>query len=123
MSTDALDRLLEYLERPGSAETIDKLIRLLENLEESGILDLLLALTSREVIERLTTLIITTGTLKALDNIDKIMGSLGRAASALTEQADHSPSLGELLTALRDPEVRRGLARLIAALKELGKPA
>jgi len=117
---DTLERLLDYLSRPGAAEAIEKMLAVLDNLERSGVLDLLQALTDPDVVERLSHILVTPGLLRLLDNLDKLTDTLSRVASALEEPAEPA-SLGRLLAELRDPEVRRGLARLLAVIREIGR--
>lgn len=116
---EAVERLLDYLQKPEASETIEKLVRLLENLDRSGVLDLLIAVTEPEVVERLAGIIVSTGLLRLLDNLEPLMDALGRAGTALVAE-EEPKSLSQILAELKDPAVRRGLARLLAALRELG---
>lgn len=116
---EAVEKLLDYLQKPGAAETLEKLLKLMENLDRSGVLDLFIAITEPEVIERLSSILVSTGLLRLLDNLEPLMDALGRASTALTAPAEPK-SLSQILAELKDPAVRRGLSRLISALRELG---
>ena len=118
---DALEALLEWLQRPDARETVAKLLELLDNLEKSGLLDLLIAVTNPEVVERLYTIIVTTGTMRLADRLDALLDTLGTAAASLAEDPGDPPSLSQILRELGDPQVRRGLARLVAFLRALGR--
>ncbi|MCE4622006.1 MAG: DUF1641 domain-containing protein [Desulfurococcales archaeon] len=117
---DPLAQLLTELENPEFQEVLSKLLELVKNLEKSGLLDMLVAITEPEVINRIFDMVITTGTMKLGDSIEGLLNKLGDVAEALQEDSKPA-SLSELLASLKDPEVAKGLGRLIALLKALGK--
>lgn len=119
-SRDPIERLITELEDPEVQEALSKMVELARNLERSGLLDILLALTEPEVVKRAVEMFITTGTMKLGDSLDKLLDKLGDIAETLEEDVEPI-TLGKLLVSIKDPEVARGLARLIAILKVLGK--
>ncbi len=72
---------------------------LLKQLKERGILDTLVHVTEPEVIERLSTLLLNTGTLRLMDHLDRLL-----------------MTLGEL-----DEDAIEGLEKIIRILKTLNK--
>ncbi|MCE4626296.1 MAG: DUF1641 domain-containing protein [Desulfurococcales archaeon] len=117
---DPLAQLLTELENPEFQEALSKLLELVKNLEKSGLLDMLVAITEPEVINRIFDMVITTGTMKLGDSIEGLLNKLGDVAEALQEDVKPA-SLSELIASLKDPEVAKGLGRLIVLLKALGK--
>ncbi len=117
---DALERLLLELSEPQLQEALDKMVTLLKNLNESGLLDVLIALTDREAVERLSRILVNTGSMKLMDNLDKVLAVAGEAADAMSRPVEPMP-LSKLVASLADPEVARGLARLIQVLKAMGR--
>lgn len=117
---DPLAEALAELEKPEFQNALSKLIELVKNLEKSGLLDMLVAFTDPEVINQLLDMVITTGTMKMGDSIEELLDVFGEVAEAL--RGDVKPmSLSGLLASLRDPQVARGLARMVAVLRALGK--
>lgn len=101
-------------------EVIEKFMQLIKNLDESGIIDVLTAATDPEGMKRLVQILITPGTMKLVDNIDVLLNLLGDISKALSEPVE-PVSLFTFMRKLGDKEVGRGLARLLAILKILGK--
>ena len=110
---------LALLEDGEVEEALLKTLRLLKQLNESGLLDLLLVLTSKAVVERLTGILVTTGLLRLADKLEEAPDKLAELVEALEEPVE-PVRLSGLLLALRDPEVARGLARLLRVLKTIG---
>lgn len=117
---DALERLLLELGKPELQEALDKMVTLLKNLNESGLLDVMIALTDREAVGRLSGILVNTGSMKLMDNLDKLLAVAGEAADAMAKPVEPMP-LSRLVASLADPEVARGLARLIQVLKAMGR--
>ncbi|MEB3806045.1 MAG: DUF1641 domain-containing protein [Desulfurococcales archaeon] len=117
---DPLEELLVYLEDPSFQEALGKLVDLVMNLEKSGLLDLLVALTEPEVIHRIMDLVLVRGTLELGDSIDFLLDKLGDIVGALTRDVEPA-GLSQVLGSLKDPEVARGLARLVEILRVLGR--
>ncbi len=118
---DPLAQALQSLEDPRFAESLSKLARILANLEESGLLDVLEAVTRPEVVEKLWPALLGPGVLRLLDRLDRVAD----VAAALGEAVEEAKPVGVsgLLAALRDPDVARGLGVLVAFLKKLGATA
>ncbi|MCE4602063.1 MAG: DUF1641 domain-containing protein [Desulfurococcales archaeon] len=117
---DPLEMLIEELGDPEFQEALDKLVALVKALNKSGLLDVLLAMADEEVVSRLSSMLMTTGTMKLADNIEALTRAAGEVAQALSEPVEPVPP-SELVYSLRDPEVLRGLARLLAVLRALGR--
>ncbi len=117
---DPLGELIAALEDPEFQEGLRKLVRLVKNLERSGLLDMLLALTDEEVLGRLFQLLLSPGTLRLLDNLDTVADKMAAVMEAL-EKPSEPVSLTGVVASLRDPEVARGLARMIEVLRVLGQ--
>ncbi len=117
---DPLEMLIEELGDPELQESIEKMVKLAKALNRSGLLDVLLAMADEEVVARLSSMLVTTGTMKLADNIEELTRAAGEVAQALSEPVEPVP-LSELVSSLRDPEVLRGLARLLRVLKALGR--
>jgi len=120
MERDALETVLAQLEDKDLQEAILKIVELARNLNKSGVLDMLIALTDKEALSRLIEMLMTPGTMKLMDNIDGMTNLIGDIAVALREPVEPVTVTG-LLRSLADPEVSRGLARLILILKILGR--
>ncbi len=117
---DPVIDLLQALEDPEAAEALAKTLELARRLEESGILDLLLALTGPMVVDRLTQYLVTPGLMKLADRLPELLEALARIAAALEEPVEPvTPS--QALARLGDPRVARGLARLLKILEALGE--
>lgn len=110
---------LALLEDEEVEEALLKTLRLLKQLNESGLLDLLLVLTSKEVVERLTGILVTTGLLRLADKLEEAPARLAELVEALEEPVK-PVRLSGLLLALQDEEVARGLARLLRVLRTIG---
>ena len=117
---DPLENMLKNMEQPEFQEALNKLIMILKNMEESGLLDLLEAVTNPLVIERIMQLILTTGLMRLGDKIDSLLDMIGDMAATMTKPVEPI-SLSQLLASLRDPDVAKGLARAIQILRILGK--
>ncbi|MEB3861146.1 MAG: DUF1641 domain-containing protein [Desulfurococcales archaeon] len=117
---DPLEMLIEELGDPELQESLEKMVKLVKALNRSGLLDVLLAMADEEVVARLSSMLVTTGTMKLADNIEELTRAAGEVAQALSEPVEPVP-LSELVSSLRDPEVLRGLARLLKVLKALGR--
>lgn len=128
-----LDRILTE----GKIEALDKTLQLLSKLNELGILDTVTDILEPEVIERAASLIINPSTLRIVDRIDQLTGTLGKidydtlekrinllneALKSIPEKPKRIGLLG-LLGELRDPDVQRGIGVLIELLKAIGKAA
>ena len=104
-------------------ETINgliKLARLVNKAEQSGVLEILQAFLDEGVIEKLAKYIVTPDLLRLLDRIDLLV-TVGSYLALSIEKDEEPKSLLSLLNAVRkDPDVRRGLARMIYFLKLLG---
>jgi len=116
---DPLADLIAALEDPEFQAGLQKLVQLLKNMERSGLLDALVALTDEDAISRLIEILLTTGTLQVADRLDRIADTIGVIVQALEEPVE-PVSLTGLLASLRDPDVARGLARMLRVLKALG---
>ena len=117
---DVLEALIVKLQDPEFQSSIEKLIVLLDNMNRSGLLDLLVTVTDPDVINRLMEILISTGTLKLLDNLDILLDKAGDLVEVMNQPADPI-SISKLLTELSRPEVARGLGKLIKVLEALGK--
>ena len=128
-----LDRILTE----DKIEALDKTLQLLSKLNELGILDTVTDILEPEVIERAASLIINPSTLRIVDRIDQLTGTLGKidydtlekrisllneALKSIPEKPKRIGLLG-LLGELRDPDVQRGMGVLIELLKAIGKAA
>jgi len=100
-------------------EALLKTMQLLRQLNNSGILDLLLVLTDRDVFQRIVGIAASTGVFKIADRADELPTRLSQLLDALEEPAEPI-GVYSLLQALRDPEVAKGLARMIKILKIIG---
>ena len=100
-------------------EALLKTMQLLRQLNNSGILDLLLVLTDRDVFQRIVGIAASTGVFRIADRLDELPTRLSQLLDALEEPAEPI-GVYSLLQALRDPEVTRGLARMIKILKIIG---
>ena len=76
-------------------------------------------LTSKEVVERLTGILVTTGLLRLADKLEEAPDRLAELVEALEEPVK-PVRLSGLLLALQDEEVARGLARLLRVLRTIG---
>jgi len=112
-----IERLV--IEDQETEEAILKTMQLLRQLNQSGLLDLLLALTDKEVVHRLMDIAVSTGLLKIADKIDQLPDKMAQILDALEEPTEPM-YIYSLLKALSDPEVARGLARVIKMLKIIG---
>ncbi len=112
-----IERLV--LEDRETEEALLKTMNLLRQLNRSGVLDLLLVLTDEEVFRRIINLVVSTGLMKIGDRIDELPTKLAQLLDALEEPAEPIYIYG-LLKSLQDPEVARGLARLVKVLKIIG---
>lgn len=101
-------------------ELLDKLNLILSNITESGLLDMLAAASDPEAIRRLIQILINPGTMKLVDNIDVLLNQLGDISKTLSEPVEPI-SLFTFIRRLRDKDASKGLARLLAILKILGK--
>ncbi len=119
-SLQGIERLASLLEDPKAAEALARLLETAVKLEESGLLDLVEALADEKVIRSLSELLLTPGSLRLLDNLDKLLDIAGTAAEALSQPAE-PVGLSGLLRALGDPEVQRGLGKLVGLLRALGR--
>ncbi len=115
---DVLGRLLAELENEEFQQGIDKLINIIKNLEASGILDFLEAITDPALLNKLTELFLINISDKS-ELIENLLDQLTEAV-AVVEKAEEPRSLTGLLAELRDPEVLKGMARMIKILKVLG---
>ncbi|WP_460024263.1 helical membrane plugin domain-containing protein [Infirmifilum sp. SLHALR2] len=120
---------------PEQAEALNKALEVLVRANELGLLDTVKDLLDPEFIGRLSSLLLTPGTLKLLDHIDDILELLGSVdyealkekAPVLVEALKSLPKepqpigLLGLLKALSDPEVQRGLGVVLELLKALGR--
>ncbi|MCE4619700.1 MAG: DUF1641 domain-containing protein [Desulfurococcales archaeon] len=115
---DVLGRLLAELENEEFQQSIDKLINIIKNLEASGILDFLEAITDPALLNKLTELFL----INISDKSEFFEGLLDQLTdiAAVIEKTEEPKSLTSLLAELRDPEVLRGMARMIKMLKILG---
>ncbi len=100
-------------------EALLKTMQLLRQLNNSGILDLLLVLTDKDVFQRIVSIAVSTGLFKIADRIDELPTKLSQLLDALEEPAEPI-GIYTLLQALRDPGVARGLAKMIRILKIIG---
>jgi len=120
MARDALEYMLSGLEDPELQDALIKLVNILKELNKSGLLDLLAAITNPMVVERLLNLLINTGTMKLVDNIDNLTAKLADIAMIL-ESPGRKITISEFLNSLRDPDVSKGLYKLIEILRVLGR--
>ena len=100
-------------------EALLKTMQLLRQLNNSGILDLLLVLTDRDVFQRIVSIAASTGVFRIADRLDELPTRLSQLLDALEEPAEPI-GVYSLLQALQDPEVAKGLARIIKILKIIG---
>ena len=110
----------EVLEAIEEEEALEKLVELLRNLGRSGLLDVLVAASDPEVVSRLYKLVVSTGLLRLLDRLPELSKLLDELVRALEEPVEPVSLMG-FLRRLRDPEVGRGLARLLELLRILGR--
>lgn len=143
MSTAAEEKLNKLLDRLQEEKTVEALIAIVERIDvikelvnilfefkRSGVLDDLLnaaaslrflteGLLTRDFMERVAKLqevALVAGTNLAMDT-----SKIDRLTYAIAAADDAKPvGLFGLLSALRDPEVQKGLGFLIAVLKKLG---
>jgi uncharacterized protein YjgD (DUF1641 family) len=142
MSTAAEEKLNKLLDRLQEEKTVEALIAIVERIDvikelvnilfefkRSGVLDDLLnaaaslrflteGLLTRDFMERVAKLqevALVAGTNLAMDT-----SKIDRLTYAIAAADDAKPVPFGLLSALRDPEVQKGLGFLIAVLKKLG---
>ncbi|QOJ78730.1 DUF1641 domain-containing protein [Infirmifilum lucidum] len=121
--------------KPEHVESVNKVLDVLARMNELGILDAAKDILDPEVIGRLSSLLLTPGTLRLLDHLDDLLDMLGSVDyEALKENlpllVDALKSIPKepkpiglvgLLKALNDPEVQRGLGVAVELLKALGR--
>jgi len=117
---EGLERLSMLLSEPGVLEALEKLVRVAVKMNESGLLDFIEALADGRLIRGALEALLSSGGLELLDKVNSLLKELGEAADALVGEAKPLGLTG-ILDALRDPDVRRGIGRLVLALKILGK--
>ncbi len=114
---------------------LERALDLLVKLDEMGVLETLDEVLEPEVIEYLMRYLMHPGLLRAADRLDIVFDALGRIdieaaagqAELLNKALKSVPKeakpvgLGGLLSALRDPDVQRGLGFLVEFLRNLGK--
>ncbi len=93
--------------------------------QAAGVLDNVVSSFSDEDVRLLgDNIVLILQTVKQMTQ-PEVMGLLGRTALTIqeveTEKAAEPPTTLALLRQLRDPEVRRGLARLLATLRTIGR--
>ena len=115
-----IEKLASLLEDPKAAEALARLLETAVRLEESGLLELIEALADEKVLRSLADLVLTTGALRLLDNLDKLLDIAGEAVGALSKPAE-PVGLSGLLRALAEPDVQAGLGRLVNLLRALGR--
>ncbi len=108
--------------RPEHVEAIVNALDVLVRMNELGILDAVKDLLDVEVIGRVSSLLMTPGTLRLLDYIDDLLNLLGSIDYEALKEARPVGLLG-LLKALTDPDVQRGLGIAVEILRSLGKQA
>lgn len=129
------EMLAEKLSDERYVRALESLLDTLVAMEESGLLSLMKGLSDRDLISGVNDLLIGLGTLRLLDNFDKIQEALAkldydklpklvellnRVAEAL--EREHEPAgILDLLKAGRDPNVRKSLGLLLEIARELGK--
>ncbi len=96
-------------------ELLDKINQILSNITESGLLNMLAAASDPEAIRRLIQILVNPSTMKLFDNIDVLLNQSGDISKTLSEPVEPI-SLFAFLMRLRDKDVSRGLARLLAIL-------
>jgi uncharacterized protein YjgD (DUF1641 family) len=119
-SPSGIEKLASLLEDPKSAEVMAKLIELAVKLEEAGVLDVIGALADEKALRSLADFFLSSGALHLLDNMDNLIDMVSKMVEAMSRPAE-PVGLGGLLRALGDPDVQRGLGRLLALLKALGR--
>jgi len=100
----ALSALAPLLGDEETARALRKALEALRQAEEKGVID-----RAARIVERAAPL------LDALDEIDY------EALAEALRRGDGEAGILDLLRASRDPEFRRGLARIIAVIKALGR--
>lgn len=123
--------------KPEHVEALNKALDLLVRLDEMGFLDAARDMLDPELIGRAASLLLTPSTLKLLDHVDDLLDVLGSVDYAalkdkvplLTEALKELPKEAKpvgllgLLSALRDPDVQRGLGVAVELLRALGRQA
>ncbi len=116
-------KMLDQLESAmGLAEELNRLskpmfntiIEELDRLERSGFFTLMRA--AWEALQRVAAEFNP-------DDVDRFSQDVAALLTALRTSPETTPSLGALLRTLRDPQVRRGLARTLGLLQALGSSA
>ncbi len=115
-----LQEINMLLEDPSTVAAIKKTLQLIVNLEKSGILDLLLALTEKNVISKVMEIMINTGSMRIVDNADYLLDKLGEATMMLRKPVNE-PTIAELLKTMFDKETLSGLIRILNVIKALGR--
>ena len=120
---------------PERREALEKFLDLLVRVNELGLLDTLRDLVDPELIGRLSELVLTPGTMKLLDRADDLLELAGsvdvedlkknlplvKAALEALAREPKPVGLRDLLGALRDPDVQRGLGLAIEVLRAIGR--
>ncbi len=114
---EPLDRILRD---PEALRALEKLVDVAVKLDRSGLLDLASALAEGRILRELLEAALTGGGLRILDSLSEAVKELGEVVDTVLEEARPVGVMG-LIRALGDPEVQRGLGRLIALLKALGR--
>lgn len=114
---------------------LERALDLLVKLDEMGVLEAVDEVLDPDVIGYLMKFLMHPGLLRAADRLDLVFDALGRidieAAAGQAELLNKAlkavpkeakpVGLGGLLSALRDPDVQRGLGFLVEFLRNLGK--
>ena len=119
-ASGGLEALSRLLSEPGAVEALEKLVRVAVRLNESGMLDFMEALADGKLIREALEALLSSGGLELLERVNALLKELGEAVDMLLREPEPLTITG-ILEALEDPEVRRGIGRLILALKVLGR--
>jgi uncharacterized protein YjgD (DUF1641 family) len=117
---EGLERLSTLLSEPGALEALEKLVKVAVKMNESGLLDFMEALADGRIIREALEALLSSGGLELLDKFNALVKELGEAADVLVEEP-RPLGLTGILESLKDPDVRRGVGRLLLALKVLGR--
>ncbi|HEU97889.1 MAG TPA: DUF1641 domain-containing protein [Fervidicoccus fontis] len=119
-SYQTTEKLISFLENNETEEAIANLMELLVIANKSGLLDLLKVMANEEVFESLLKYLLNANVLRLADKLDAYAELFDKAGTVLLSEEKERTGIGDLLKALGDPDVQRGLTKAIKLLKLIG---
>jgi uncharacterized protein YjgD (DUF1641 family) len=128
---ERFESTMDFVDDAGSLteEAFLRLLNVLERLERRGyfafassslgVLDRIVTSFTTEDVDQLgENVVLILNTVKDMTQ-PEVMRMLQRTARAMEEEVGEAPSLRRLLKQMRDPEVKRGLARLMKVMRSI----